>query len=150
MNCEAIYRYIAAHQEEHLEKVRTFLRQPSISADGRGIRETAEMLQGYFRDLGCQEAEVVETDGHPGVWAYDDAGAPTTIVSYLMYDVQPVADQPWTHDPFAADVVGDPPFPRVVIARGASNSKGPLRMWLNSLGDRRSRGAPTNQHHIPR
>jgi acetylornithine deacetylase/succinyl-diaminopimelate desuccinylase-like protein len=133
MNREAIYRYIDAHQDEHLEKVRAFLRQPSISAEGRGIRETAAMLLGYFRDLGCQEAELVETDGHPGVWAYYDAGAPTTIVSYLMYDVQPVADQRWTHDPFAADIVADPPFPRVVIARGAGNSKGPLRMWLNSL-----------------
>src|SRR5262245_12753773 len=133
MNREAVHRYIAAHRDEHLEKVRAFLRQPSISAEARGVRETAEMLLGYFRELGCQENELVETDGHPGVWAFYDAGAPTTVVSYLMYDVQPVAEQPWTHDPFAADLVADPPFPRVVVARGAANSEGPLRMWLNSL-----------------
>lgn len=130
---EAIHRYIEEHRDEHIEKVQEFLRQPGISAEGVGIRESAQLLVRYYRDLGCQEVTLVETEGHPGIWAYLDVGAPKTLVNYCMYDVQPVADQPWTHDPFAADLVPQSPFPLVVIARGAYNSRGPYRMWLNAL-----------------
>lgn len=130
---KTIHCYIETHQDEHIEKLQAFLRQPGISAENIGIRESAELLMGYYRDLGCQEVELVETEGYPGVWAYLDAGAPKTLVVYGMYDVQPVAGQPWTHDPFGADLVPQPPFPLVVIARGAYNSKGPYRLWLNAL-----------------
>lgn len=114
-----IRRSIDTHRDEHVEKLREFLRQPGISAEGIGIRESARLLMRYYRDLGCQEVELVETDGHPGVWACLDVGAPKTLVVYCMDDVQPVADQPWTHDPFAADLVPQSPFPLVVIARAA-------------------------------
>lgn len=130
---EAIHHYIRAHRDEHIEKLREYLRQPGISAENMGIRESAELLMRYYQTLGCQEVELVETDGHPGVWAVLDVGAPKTLVNYCMYDVQPVAGQPWTHDPFAADLVPQPPFPLVVIARGAYNSRGPYRLWLNAL-----------------
>ncbi len=130
---KAIHRYMEAHRDEHIEKLREFLRQPGISAENVGIRESAQLLMRIYRDLGCQEVELVETEGHPGVWACLDVGAPKTLVVYGMYDVQPVADQPWTHDPFAADLVPQPPFPLVVIARGAYNSRGPYRLWLNAL-----------------
>jgi hypothetical protein len=130
---ETIHHYIRSHRDDHIEKLREYLRQPGISAENLGIRESAELLMRFYRDLGCQEVELVETDGHPGVWAVLDVGAPKTLVNYCMYDVQPVAGQPWTHDPFAADLVPQPPFPRVVIARGAYNSRGPYRFWLNAL-----------------
>lgn len=133
MKLESIYHHIQTHKGEHIEKVREFLRQPSISAENIGVRESADMLLRYYHKLGCQEVELVETEGHPGVWAYLDSGAQKTIVNYCMYDVQPVAEQPWTHDPFAADLIPQPPFRLVVIARGAYNSKGPYRMWLNAL-----------------
>ena len=35
------------------------------------------------------EVELIPTDGLPGIWAYHDAGAPMTIVIYMMYDTQP-------------------------------------------------------------
>ncbi len=130
---KAVHRYIEAHRDEHIEKLREFLRRPGISAENVGIRESAQLLMRIYRDLGCQEVELVETGGHPGVWACLDVGAPKTLIVYGMYDVQPVADQPWTHDPFAADLVPQPPFPLVVVARGAYNSRGPYRLWLNAL-----------------
>lgn len=130
---QAIHRYIEAHRDEHIEKLRAFLRQPGISAENVGIRESAQLLMDFYRDLGCQEVELVETDGHPGVWACLNVGAQQTLVTYCMYDVQPVAGQPWTHAPFGADLVPQPPFPLVVIARGAYNSRGPYRLWLNAV-----------------
>lgn len=130
---QTIYHHIETNQERHLEKVREYLRQPSISATGEGVRQCANMLAGYYRELGCREVELVETGKHPGVWAYYDAGAPLTFVVYGMYDVQPVEDQDWQYDPFGAELVSQELFPKVVIARGAYNSKGPYRLFLNAL-----------------
>lgn len=41
---QAIHRYIEAYRDEHIEKLRAFLRQPAISAEGVGLRESAELL----------------------------------------------------------------------------------------------------------
>jgi len=132
-NREAVYRHIEEHREAHIARIQEFLRQPSISAENLGVRECAEMLKGYYQDLGCVEAELIETDGHPGVWAFYDAGAPRTIVNYCMYDVQPIVGEDWSSPPFEAHRVEMPPFGEVIINRGAINSKGPYRAWLNVL-----------------
>jgi acetylornithine deacetylase/succinyl-diaminopimelate desuccinylase-like protein len=130
---EAIYRYIEEHKGEHIAKIQEFLRQPSVSVENYGVRECAELLASYYRDLGCQEVELVPTDGHPGVWAYYQVGAPKTIVSYAVYDTPSVLGEVWTHPPFAAELAEMPPFRQVVIGVGAARSKGPYRAWLNVL-----------------
>jgi acetylornithine deacetylase/succinyl-diaminopimelate desuccinylase-like protein len=127
-----IYRHIDANQPAHLEHVRRWLRQPSISAQNIGIAEMAAMLRDDLRQLGFQEAEVVPTSGHPGVWGFYDAGAARTLVIYMMYDVQPVEEADWRSPPFAADLV-DHQLGRAVMARGATNQKGPQRAFLNAL-----------------
>jgi len=132
-NLHDIYEHIESNQERHLGKVREYLRQPSISATGEGVRQCANMLAAYYQKLGCQEIELIETPKHPGVWAYYDAGAPLTFAVYGMYDVQPVEAQDWHYDPFGAELASQGPFPKVVIARGAFNSKGPYRLFLNAL-----------------
>jgi len=136
----AIYDYIDTHQAEHVAKLQEFLRQPSVSAgEADDMRSCAELLRSYYAKLGCAEAEIVETDGHPGVWAFYDAGAEKTIVNYCMYDTMPVeAEDDWVMPPFDAQIVlgssiGLANFPRVMVARGAYNSKGPYRAWLNAL-----------------
>lgn len=132
-NLVKIYEYLEEHKLEHVAKVQEFLRQPSISTENKGIRECAQLLKEYYRKIGCQEVELVETGGHPCIWAYYHAEAPKTLINYCMYDVQPVAGETWTHPPFEAKLVEKPPFKLVVMARGAYNSKGGYRMWLNAL-----------------
>jgi acetylornithine deacetylase/succinyl-diaminopimelate desuccinylase-like protein len=92
----------------------------------------AAMVRDDLRKMGFKEAEVVPTSGHPGVWGFYDAGAPKTLVVYMMYDVQPVEPAEWKVDPFAGDIV-DHPLGRAVMARGATNQKGPERAFLNAL-----------------
>ncbi|NIM00706.1 MAG: peptidase M20, partial [Acidobacteria bacterium] len=75
---------------------------------------------------------IVPTDGHPGVWGYYDAGADKTLVVYLMYDVQPVDPEDWESPPFEANVI-DHDLGKVLMARGATNQKGPERAFLNAL-----------------
>ena len=130
---EKIHKYIEEHKDEHIRKIQEFLRQPSVSSWNMGIQECAEMLRGYFKQLGCKEAELVKTDGFPGVWAYYDSGAKKTISHYMMYDTQPFNEKDWSSPPLSANLVPMPPFERVIIARGAINSKGPLRALLNAL-----------------
>jgi acetylornithine deacetylase/succinyl-diaminopimelate desuccinylase-like protein len=129
---EAVYAHIDANLDVHLENIRRWLRQPSISAENRGIREMAEMLRADLLRMGFREAELVPTDGHPGVWGYYDAGADRTLAVYMMYDVQPVDEEDWRSPPFAAELV-DTQLGSALMARGATNQKGPQRAFLNAL-----------------
>jgi acetylornithine deacetylase/succinyl-diaminopimelate desuccinylase-like protein len=126
------YAYIDANLSRHVEQLRRWLKQPSVSAQNRGIREMAQLVRDDLRGLGFREAEVVPTTGHPGVWGYYDAGAAKTLAVYMMYDVQPVEPTGWSVDAFAASLV-DRPLGRVLMARGATNQKGPQRAFLNAL-----------------
>jgi acetylornithine deacetylase/succinyl-diaminopimelate desuccinylase-like protein len=128
----AVYRHIVGHLSDHLMNLQTWLRQRSISAQNDGVAEMAELVRQTFLGLGCGEARLVPTDGHPGVWGYYDVGAKKTLMVYLMYDVQPVNPEDWRVSPFDAEVV-DHPLGRVLMARGATNQKGPERAFLNAL-----------------
>jgi len=80
------------------------------------------------------------TPGNPVVYAKCDEGAPKTLLIYWMYDTMPVT-QPdlWVAPPFAAKIVDgktagiDPAFKKVLIGRGATNSKGPQLAQLEAF-----------------
>ncbi len=127
-----IYSYIDNNSDQHLGHMQRWLRQPSISATDTGVQEMAEMLRDDLRVLGFREAELVPTSGHPGVWGYYDAGAERTLMVYLMYDVQPVIPEDWQSPPFEAALV-ETDLGTVLMARGATNQKGPERAFLNAL-----------------
>lgn len=127
------YAYIDAHKDEDVANVQRWVRQRSISAQNDGVTQMAEMLKGDLKALGFKEAELVPTSRHPGVWGYYDAGAKTTIAVYMMYDVQPIEPTGWNVDAFAGTIVEDHPLGRVLMARGATNQKGPERIFLNAL-----------------
>jgi acetylornithine deacetylase/succinyl-diaminopimelate desuccinylase-like protein len=135
----AILDRIDTHQREHLEQVRRFVRQPSISADGTGIAAMADLVATRIREIGGT-AEVMPTGGHPVVWGRLDAGAPRTLLFYGMYDVQPVEGETWTVPPFAGEIVDLPQHGPSMVARGVFNSKGPMAGFLNVLGAYRAAG----------
>lgn len=127
-----VYSHIDTHLPDHLAAIQRWLRQPSISAEDDGVVTMAELLRQDLEDLGFDEAELVPTDGNPGVWGFYDAGADRTLAVYLMYDVQPVNPDDWLSPPFAAELV-DHELGKVLMARGATNQKGPERAFLNAL-----------------
>ena len=55
-----VYAYIDEHIDEHVENLQRWIRQPSISNSGEGIPESAEMVKGFFEQLGCQESRVYD------------------------------------------------------------------------------------------
>ncbi|MCI0432891.1 MAG: M20/M25/M40 family metallo-hydrolase [Gemmatimonadetes bacterium] len=128
----AIYAHIDQNVDAHIAHIQRWLRQPSVSAQNIGITEMATMLRDDLRALGFHEAELVPTSGHPGVWGFYDAGADRTLVLYMMYDVQPVEPADWRSPPFEARLI-DHELGTVVMARGATNQKGPERALLNAI-----------------
>jgi acetylornithine deacetylase/succinyl-diaminopimelate desuccinylase-like protein len=138
---QKVYRYIDEHIDDHVERLQKWVRQPSISNSGEGIPESAEMVKGFFEELGCQESRVYDVGitewgapGNPVVYARCDYGAPKTVAIYWQYDTMPIT-QPdaWTAPPFEARLVEQPPYKKVLIGRGATNSKGPELAYWNAL-----------------
>ena len=136
-----VYGYIDEHFDEHVERLQKWIRQPSISNSGEGIQETAEMVKGFFDELGCQQSKVYDTGvtewglpGNPVVYAKCDEGAPKTVAIYWQYDTMPVT-QPdaWKVPPFDAQIIPQGEFKKVLVARGATNSKGPEMAEFNAL-----------------
>jgi acetylornithine deacetylase/succinyl-diaminopimelate desuccinylase-like protein len=135
---EQVFAYIDAHVDEHVVNLQKWIQQPSISNTGEGIPESAEMVKGFFDQLGCQESKVHDVgraewgqQSNPVVYARCDEGAEKTVVIYWMYDTMPVT-QPdlWKAPPFEGRLVEQAPFRKVLIGRGAVNSKGPqMAMW---------------------
>jgi acetylornithine deacetylase/succinyl-diaminopimelate desuccinylase-like protein len=129
---KSVYQHIDDNINAHTEALQRWMRQPSISAQNVGIREMAELVRSDLEAIGFQEAELVETEGHPGVWGYYDAGAEKTLMVYMMYDVQPVNPEDWRSPPFAAELV-DTEVGKAIMARAATNQKGPQRAFLNAV-----------------
>jgi acetylornithine deacetylase/succinyl-diaminopimelate desuccinylase-like protein len=133
MNRESIHRHIDEHLDDHIEHIRAWVRQPSVSWDNLGVRECAELVAQSYRDLGCQEVEIIDGRFHPGVWAYYDAGSPVTIHSYCMFDTRTVTQSGWNYDPWGAELAPHGNYPRVLFGRGAIGAKGPHVAFLNAL-----------------
>jgi acetylornithine deacetylase/succinyl-diaminopimelate desuccinylase-like protein len=133
-----VYAHIDEHIDEHVENLQKWIQQPSISNTGEGMQESAEMVKGFFDQLGCQESKVYDVgttewgqQGNPVVYARCDEGAEKTLVVYWMYDTMPVT-QPdlWKAPAFEGRLVEQSPYKKVLIGRGAVNSKGPqMSMW---------------------
>ena len=49
-----VFSYIDEHIDEHVVNLQKWIRQPSISNSGEGIPESAEMVKGFFEQLGCR------------------------------------------------------------------------------------------------
>lgn len=129
---ERVHRYIDARFDAHLERARAFLRQPSVSAEDRGLQETAEMVVAMIESAGGT-ARLVEGVRHPLVYGEIDRGKPKTLLVYGMYDTQPVGGGGWTVEPFSATRRDEPGVGDAIVARGALNSKGPLAGMMEAF-----------------
>ena len=136
---ERVYLRIDREINNHIKKIQSFIRQPTISNTGEGMEEGAEKLRLIYQELGCQIAEIRPTPGWPIVYGEYDAGKKRTLIIYMMYDCMPADEPGWSVPPFEGTLVknhqiGDyQPFKTVLMARGAINSKGPLIAFLNTI-----------------
>ena len=131
---DAAVKFLRRHKSRHVRRIQRIVRQPSSSIEQIGVRECAELLTRMHEEVGLSECAVVETGRLPGVWAAYDAGAPRTLAVYSYFDVRLAPpDEPWDSPPFAAALVERPPYPQVLVGRGAHGTKGPYVALLNAV-----------------
>ncbi len=124
--------YAQHHADTFVEQLTEWLRIPSISTDSdynADTRRAADWLAGDLRRIGMQTVDVMETGGHPIVYAEHHVGddRPTVLV-YGHYDVQP---------PDPLELWESPPFEPVVkngniVARGSADDKGQAFMHVKA------------------
>jgi acetylornithine deacetylase/succinyl-diaminopimelate desuccinylase-like protein len=131
---------IAKQHDESVKRLQDWIHQVSIAAENRGYPEGADYMAKLARDAGFQRADVVSTDGKPGVFATLDAGAAKTVGLYFMYDVKQFDPAEWTSPPTEALLVDKPPLGKAIVGRGAVNQKGPEAAFLAALHAIRSAG----------
>ena len=131
---EKLKKYLEENKPRHIERIQRLIRQPSVSTEDLGVVECADLLVEQHLEAGCQEAEVIQTGGLPGVWASYDAGAPKTIIVYANFDTRPVLpNEKWEHPPFGGTITTAGSAGRVLMGRGALSYKGQYGAWLNTL-----------------
>ncbi|HXV60134.1 MAG TPA: M20/M25/M40 family metallo-hydrolase [Vicinamibacteria bacterium] len=94
--------YVEQNQRDIVTELRQALSIPDVASDEENIRKKAAFLQERFRARGF-DAELLETDGNPLVWAELRASGATerTLLLYCHYDGQPVDPTRWEQpDPF--------------------------------------------------
>jgi acetylornithine deacetylase/succinyl-diaminopimelate desuccinylase-like protein len=123
---------VKAGHEVNLKRLQDWIANPTIAAERKGTPQGAEYMRQLLLDAGFQQAKVVPTDGLPGVFATLDAGAPTTLGIYFMYDVKQYDPAEWSSPPLEARLV-DREEGKAIVGRGAVNQKGPESAFLAAL-----------------
>lgn len=130
---DPVFKEIEKRHDESVKRLQTWIKQPSIAAENRGVNEGCDLTMEMLRDAGFQSVKKIPTDGQPGIFATLDAGAPHSVGVYFMYDVKQVNPAEWSSPPWDAALVDKPGLGKVVMGRGAVNQKGPEATFLASL-----------------
>jgi acetylornithine deacetylase/succinyl-diaminopimelate desuccinylase-like protein len=133
---------IEADHDQAIARLREWIALPSINAEKLNRQEGAELMQRMLLDAGFDTARIIPTDGAPGVFARLDAGAPTTLAVYFMYDVKQFDPQEWSQPPLEGKIVERDDGKTVLIARGAINQKGPEATLLTAIRAFKATGTP--------
>lgn len=121
-------QYIDAHFDDTVEKLRTWVAQPSISTENVGIQEMAQLATATLRDSGFQ-VETVQTPGYPVLLAETGPKDAPTILIYNHYDVQPTGNlEEWSSPPFQPEVRDGK-----LYGRGAADTKGNIVARLEAI-----------------
>lgn len=124
----AVDQYIELHLDDSIAELSRLCAQPSVSAQGQGMTECAELVAGMLRQRGFA-VDIMPTAGHPVVFGEAKGASDKTLIFYNHYDVQP---------PEPLELWDSPPFEPVLrdgklIARGVSDDKGHIQCRLSAL-----------------
>ena len=128
-----VFSEVEKRHDESVRRIQEWIRQPTIAAEDKGIAEGADLMMQLLRDVGCGQVVKCPTDRHPGVFGTLDAGAPKTLAVYIMYDVKQVDPSEWSSPPFTPTLTDKAGLGKVLVGRGAVNSKGPQGAFLAAV-----------------
>jgi len=119
--------YLDKHQDRFVEELCDFIRIPSVSAkpeNAGDVREAGEWVVERLTAAGVENAEMLETAGHPVVcadWLHAGSDKPTILI-YGHFDVQPAEPfDLWSSPPFEPTIRGER-----LYGRGATDDKGAM------------------------
>lgn len=144
---DAARTYSRENAERFREELHDLLRIPSLSGDpahAGDVRQAAVWLADHLRQLDLDRVEIMETHGHPVVYAEWLGAGPDrpTVLVYGHYDVVPASlEDGWDTEPFEPiEMEGK------IYARGATDDKGQLFIHIKALESflKTSGGAPVN------
>jgi len=120
--------YIQDHLDESMAELSALCAQPSVSAQGIGIPDCAELVASMLRKRGFA-VEILPTSGHPVVYGEMRGQSNKTLLFYNHYDVQP---------PEPLELWDSPPFQPTLregklYARGVSDDKGHIQCRLSAI-----------------
>jgi len=130
---ENVVNYINSHRDTYVEELKQFLRIPSISTLAEkkpDMKTAAEFVAGKLRSAGMQNVKIIETKGHPLIYAdwLNAPGKPTVLI-YGHYDVQPVDPiNLWDSPPFEPTIKDGK-----IYARGATDDKGQMYIHIKTV-----------------
>lgn len=125
---EKIDAYLEQNLDRSLGELAKLVAQPSVSAQGVGLKECASLVADMLRSRGFT-AEIMETKGAPVVFAERKGKSDKTLLFYNHYDVQP---------PEPLELWDSPPFQPVIrdgrmYGRGISDDKGHIVSRLHAI-----------------
>jgi acetylornithine deacetylase/succinyl-diaminopimelate desuccinylase-like protein len=130
---ESVVAEIARQHDATVQMLHDWIALPSIAAENRNYPQGAEYMARLAREAGFGRVDVIQTAGKPGVFATLDAGAATTLALYFMYDVKQFDASEWSAPPLEGRIVDRPGVGKIMIGRGATNTKGPQIACLAAL-----------------
>ena len=125
---QKIDTYLEQNLEKSLDELGKLVAQPSISAQGIGLKECASLVAEMLRARGFT-AEIMDTEGAPVVFAERKGEGDKTLLFYNHYDVQP---------PEPLELWESPPFEPAIrdgkmYGRGISDDKGHIVSRLHAI-----------------
>ena len=125
---EKIDSYLEKNLDESLGELSKLVAQPSISAQGIGLKECANLVADMLRARGFT-AEIMDTEGAPVVFAERKGKGDKTLLFYNHYDVQPPEPlELWESPPFEPEIRDGKMY-----GRGISDDKGHITSRLHAI-----------------
>ena len=122
---EAVLNQIPKMHDENVKRLQDWIALPSIAAENRNYPQGPNTWRNWPAMPGSPMSKSIPTSGKPGVFGMLDAGAPTTVGIYFMYDVKQFVPEEWSSPPLEGALVDKPGLGTVCMGRGAVNQKGP-------------------------
>src|ERR1700736_3652877 len=129
----AVLAQIPKMHEQNVKRLQDWIALPSIAADNRNFPQGPQYMMTLAQEAGFTGVKLIPSAGKPGVFGRIDAGAPTTVGIYFMYDVKQFVPAEWSSPPLEAKLVQKEGLGTVCMGRGAVNQKGPENSFLSAL-----------------
>ena len=120
--------YLEKNLDRSIAELSRLVAQPSISAQGIGLKECANLVAEMLRARGFQ-AEIMDTEGAPVVYGERKGKTDKTLLFYNHYDVQPPEPlELWETPPFEPSLRDGK-----LYGRGVSDDKSHITARLHAI-----------------